>query len=820
MPCTVSTASSALTVYGDALNSAWADWSWDVTDNFAATSPVHSGKHSIAATITSGWGGLYLAASPAISSSPYDTLQFWVNGGSSGSRQVRVMLADGNYNLLSNNAVQVSMKAGVWTQVTLKLSSLAGPAQIGGIVWQDTSGAAQPTFYLDDISLSAQGTPPPGKGPNLSIDAGSNRHVISPDIYGMNFAGATLGAALKIPVQRWGGNSTTRYNWQTNVFNTGSDWYFENIPESTGGAVANGSASDLFVQQNIGYGAQSIITVPLLGWTPRAGSPADHPYDCGYKTSKYGDQMSTDPWDTDCGNGVLKNGHNVTGNNPLDTSTQIDSSFVTQWIGHLTGKFGYGLGGGVEFYELDNEPMLWNSTHRDVHPSPTTYDELLKRTLSIAPAIKSADGTAKTLGPVVWGWCAYLYSALDGCSAGSDYQKHGNTYLVPWYLQQMQSYEKAHGIRILDYLDVHYYPASDNVALSDDVDSATQALRLRSTRSLWDPTYKDESWISQTQSGGVSVQLIPRMKQWVSANYPSTKLSISEYNWGALGNINGALAEADVLGIFGREGLDLATLWSPPGQTDPGAFAFRMYRNYNGAGGAFGDINVQAASTNQDQVSVYAAQNSSNNALMIMAINKTAGALSSKVTLSNFTPQGSAAVYQYSQANLSAVVHAPNLAVTSSGFTAVLPGNSITLYVLAQLPAVTVKIAPTSATVQVGKTRQFTATVTGTSNTSVTWRVNGVAGGNNTIGVVSASGLYTAPSKAPNPAVVTVSCVLKADTTKSASAKVTVAPAATAAVGIAKPKPRAFHGFICLAFKCRLMALALSPFSNGGKRGL
>ena len=195
----------------------------------------------------------------------------------------------------------------------------------------------------------------------------------------------------------------------------------------------------------------------------------------------------------------------------------------------------------------------------------------------------------KTLGPVLWGWCAYFFSALDECSSGADYTSHGNTAFVAWYLQQMKAYEQAHGVRLLDYLDLHYYPQADGVSLSGAGNAATQALRLRSTRSLWDPTYVDESWIGGAGWQGGIVKLIPRMKEWVTANYPGTKLAITEYNWGALDHINGALAQADVLGIFGREGLDLATLWGPPTANQPGAYAFRMYRNYDGQHHTFGD---------------------------------------------------------------------------------------------------------------------------------------------------------------------------------------------------------------------------------------
>ena len=268
------------------------------------------------------------------------------------------------------------------------------------------------------------------------------------------------------------------------------------------------------------------------------------------------------------------------------------------------------------------------------------------RTYTYAAAIKAADPTAKTLGPVFDGWCRYLYSGIDGCQIGADYQSHGNLPIVAWYLRQMKAYETTHGVRILDYFDLHNYPQANGVSLSPAGDSNTQALRLRSTRSLWDPTYIDESWISDTQPGGVAVKLIPRMKAWVKANYPGTKLAITEYNWGALEHINGALAQADVLGIFGREGLDLATLWGPPEATQPGAFAFRMYRNYDGAGAGFGDVGVRALSADQGLLSVYAAERSADKAVTVMVINKTGNTLVSTVKLSGITPQPTAKVFQ------------------------------------------------------------------------------------------------------------------------------------------------------------------------------
>jgi hypothetical protein len=661
-----------LPVYTDALEAGWQDWSWNITVDYANPSPVQSGAASLAVTFNQGWDGLQFGYHGAqLDVSAYDTLRFYIHGGASGGQQVTLVI--GSIEQVITPAVNT------WTQVDVSLLPLGTPRNIGTIWWWNDTANPQSIFYLDDIVFVNSGlptpTPPaPGQGPALSVDAASDQHTISPYIYGMNFASEELAADLDLPVRRWGGNSTSRYNWQNDTTNTGSDWYFENVPEET-------NAAGLFINQDRRTGTKTLMTVPLIGWVAKR-RPAGHPYDCGFSIAKYGAQQDADwSWDPDCGNGVRTNGTPITGNDPTDTSVAISSSFVADWVDHLAAVYGAADQGGVLFYDLDNEPMLWNSTHRDVHPEPTSYDELRDQTWDYAAAIKTSDPSAQTLGPVVWGWCAYFYSAADGCGPGSDYQSHGNTYFVEWYLQQMKAYQDAHSVRILDYLDVHYYPQAEGVALSSAGSTTTQALRLRSTRSLWDPTYEDESWIADVAEGPY-VRLIPRMKEWVAANYPGTKLAITEYNWGALDHINGALAQADVLGIFGRERLDLATLWGPPDAGEPGAFAFRMYRNYDGAGSAFGETSVHAASGDQEQLAIYAARRISDDALTLIVINKTAAALTSDLSLSNFAPAAWAQVYRYSALNLAAIVQAADQAVTAAGFTASFPANSITLIVI------------------------------------------------------------------------------------------------------------------------------------------
>ncbi|CAG7646596.1 glycoside hydrolase family 44 protein [Actinacidiphila bryophytorum] len=554
----------------------------------------------------------------------------------------------------------------------------AGTAQAAG------TGHGQPVRAADAAA-----------GPAITVDTTTGRHAIDPHIYGMNFPDQALAKDLRLPLGRWGGNATTRYNYTNDAYNAGSDWYFEDLHYNNDtSALPDGSQADKFVEQNRAAGSDTLMTVPMIGWTAAGRDDG-----CGFSIAEYGPQQGSDAqWRPDCGNGTRTDGTLITGNDPAETSTPAGPDFVKGWVQYLDRTYGNADSGGVRFYDLDNEPDLWQSTHRDVHPAGADYDELRDSTYTTAAAVKDADPAAQTLGPVGWGFNSLIYSGRDQqvCSeqGGScwsnppDRAAHGGVEFAPWYLQQMKAYDQEHGRRILDYFDEHIYPQQSGVSGSAD-DAATQALRLRSTRQLWDPSYVDESWINQP------IQFIPRMRSLVDQNYPGTKLAISEYNWGALDHVDGGLAEADVLGIFGREGLDLATLWSPPAATDPGAFAFRMYLNYDGNGGTFGDTAVHAASADQDKLSVYAAERSTDHATTVMVVNKTTDDLAAPVSLTAGSEIPAAAqVYRYGQADPTAIEHAADQPLGGGSFTGTFPAYSITEYVI---PAGSTQVTPPSA---------------------------------------------------------------------------------------------------------------------------
>jgi hypothetical protein len=619
----VPAAAAPLTVYDDQLRNGFADWSW-ATHNLGQTAVVHAGT-AAASFEPDGWAALFLHRDLGIDTAAYSAVDFWVHGGPSGGQNVRIALTVGG-SVVGHDAPLGSfltggvIPAGQWVKAHVPFASLGvGSGTFDGFWLQDGTGGNQAAVYVDDVQL-LEAPPQPPTPVAVTIDPNLDRHPVSPLIYGVNFGSQAQAARLHWPVRRWGGNSTTRYSWQHDISNHASDWFYYNLEEDNANpaALPNGSAADVFIDQTRAAGGEALITVPTIGWTP-----IDRVRRWGFSVTKYGAQQQTECTATgnpswcqpDAGNGLRPNGTLITGNDPHDTSREIGPPFVTGWMAHIAGRTGTAGQGGVRLFELDNEPALWNSTHRDVHPNPLTYDELWQRTRDYAAAMKAQDAGVRLLGPSDWGWCAYFFSAADGCSAGGDAAAHGNLALYDWYLKQVKDYQTANGVRLIDYLDLHYYPQGTSISLSDDESAATSARRLRSLKGLYDPAYVDESWIGQP------VRLIPRMKEWIAARVPGLGLAITEYNWGNDNGLSSALAQAEALAIFGREGVDLATRWVAPADNSLVEDAFRLYLNYDGAGSKVSGDSVRAVSANIDAVGAYAVRGSGSR-LYVLLFNK------------------------------------------------------------------------------------------------------------------------------------------------------------------------------------------------------
>jgi hypothetical protein len=702
-------------VYDNALRNNWQDWSWAAHD-LSQGAIFQSAPKAISwepDAVGGDWKGIYFhsdtgAADPAVAD--FTAVRFWING-AGGHQAVRLAIYQNNVEIGSKDLTPLPA---AWTQMTVTWAELGVAASaFDGIIFQtNTPGPAdQATAYVDDLELiqSAGGGPPPGGPVTVAVDPGLDRRAISPLIYGVNWADAGQLATGLYAANRRGGNGTTRYNWLFDTSNRAFDYYFLNINE--GGA--NGAAADNFAAATLGAGAEVVMTLPI---DQVAKSASRLP---GFSVSKYGPQTGTEcnvnPAVTGCannGNGVCDPNVNFTtcgsvrccnpagpsvpgapglryiaGNSPSDTSVPVDlDAHVGDFVDHLMTLFGSAATTGVRFYNLDNEPMLWNSTHRDVHPAAPGYDEVWTKGLAAATKIKSRDAGAEILGPETWGWCDFWSSAQDAatgdCLSGSDRTAHGDLPWPAWYMQQSCAHRlpaghPAAGHLPVDWLDVHFYPQGNEVAgvsgnPSVEDDAATVAARLRSLKELYDPAWVSESWIAD---GSIKVvQLIPRMRAWRDTYCPEMKLALAEYKWGRDNTPSGALAQAEALAIFGREGLDMALRWVAP---DPGSLAehaFRLYRDYDGAGGQVSGDSVRATSSDVDGVGSYAVR-AVNGKLFVLLFNKDTVPRDTTVTVTGGVT-GTVDLWRLDAAGLTS---AGALGSSSTGFATTLPARSATL---------------------------------------------------------------------------------------------------------------------------------------------
>lgn len=613
--------SADLLLYSDGLAAGWQNWSWG-EHSLTQNTPVHGGSVSIRFR-PQFWGGLQFALPSADERAlDYATLRLWVHGGSSGGQRMRLYFQLDGLPVASTTLPQAQIVAGQWRELTVDLATIGlGHGGFDTVVIMDDTGAAQNELYLDDLRFVTRTQPvPAGAAVAITIDPAQQRRPIDPAIYGVNFGDQAQAVDLRYPVRRWGGNSTTRYNPAVDVHNTAFDYFFQNIADDNSGGT---TSADKFVGNVRAHGGDAVMTVPVIPWIPRD----DRVKRWGFSIAKYGPQTSNEcaiynpapPWcSADAGNGDCNSsnttgfcvGGKIRGNDPTDTSKPNSPALQTAWVQQLVARFGNASNGGVRYYALDNELMLWNSTHRDVHPAGVTYDQAWARGREYAQAIKTADPAAQVLGPVTWGWCDLFTSAADAavgpsCIDGADRQAHGGKPFVLWYLEQICADLLSPPLsgRRVDYLDLHYYPQGGVDGLGESGSSelpADAARRFRALRELWDPNWVAESWINDT------VRLIPRARAWIAQACPGVKLALTEYKFGPDQGQSGALAQLEVLGILGREGVDLATRWVAPAADSRVENAFRLFLDYDGANSRVAGDSVQAVSSEADAVAAFA----------------------------------------------------------------------------------------------------------------------------------------------------------------------------------------------------------------------
>lgn len=582
--------------------------------------------------------------------------------------------------------------------------------------WEATARRSMRKFggiLLMGLALTIATQTPAGaqSTPTLSVNASTGHHSINPNVYGFGAStGTTLStpflASLQTTYFRIGGDAMSNYSYVADSSNAGNDLYFVN---SNAGTPTPGKAYDYDISA-LRTAMPSIsvsVTIPINPWIALGGAPL-----CSYPNPPYsGEGAYFNYSGLSCGTGALA-GASVS-DTTLTYNYQPNSTAEEQsWIAHLKSTWGSCSGGGICMYQLDNEPGGWSNTHHDWQPSGASYSTITSDGETYAKAVVSADAAALTFGP------SDYYLDFGGVVSNSPTSDPSMVY----YLKQFASADATFGKQTLGWLDEHWVVGCPNVGVGP---CSSVQNDFDEIRELWDPTLSSypntqrfASYSAQNAALGLSnnEELIPRMQAYISSFYPAVKgFGISEYEVNHYNNSSfpviqhgqsliDALAMVETLGTFGQQNLQFAALFDGVNTGDPEYLAYAMYRNYDGAAtpgpsDAFGNTSVTATSSNQPDLSIYAALRSSDGALTVIVVNKESTSYATSLTLSGFTSTGTADVYSFSGSNTSALVHSTTGAGATVSYT--FPAYSATEFVFAASGSGTAVAPPTDLTATV-----------------------------------------------------------------------------------------------------------------------
>jgi hypothetical protein len=412
---------------------------------------------------------------------------------------------------------------------------------------------------------------------------------ISPYIYGTNDDRPQAWTESKRHTfGRIGGNRWTAYNWENNASNAGKDWHHQNdgyLCEINEPARAVTDRLDVIQR----HGAPALVTVPIQGW-----AAADKNGDGD--VAKAGEDFRQKRF--------LANIDVSWKKRSLQPDRADRVVFQNEFVAFLE-RWRVQRRGPPIWYSLDNEPDLWHETHPRIQGNPIRPRDLIQRSIQFAKVIKQESPEALVFGPAVSGW--------KGLTTGGSGAFDRDHYFIEDYVAAFEQERKKTGKRLLDVLDVHWYPEhrsdTDVRVMEDDGSEAVAAARATAPRSLDEQGFVERSWITRSVLHA-SIMLLPRLMRIIRENDPDLKLAITEYYFGGGDHPSGAVAQADVLGISGREGVFAANLFHVGKSEDKYILAaFDLYRNYDGEGGAFGDDAVMAHS-DRDHLGVHAAVHS------------------------------------------------------------------------------------------------------------------------------------------------------------------------------------------------------------------
>ena len=503
---------------------------------------------------------------------------------------------------------------------------------------------------------------------NFFITFEESLKTISPYIYGTN---QLLTEEENWTAMRQGGNRLTGYNWENNASNAGTDYLnsSDNFLTWIAGIQNEnepGIVTTTFRDKSIELNAYPLVTLQLAGYVARD------------KRGTVTEQQTapSSRW------------RSVQFEKGSAFSLQPDTSdsfvYLDEYVNFLVDRFGMAnTSTGIKGYSLDNEPGLWISTHPRIHPVKVRCLESVQKTIRVSTAVKNVDPYLEIFGPVLYGFNAY-YSFQeapdwDSVKSGTNYQ-----WFIDYYLDQMRLAEISAGKRLLDVLDIHWYPEAmgDNRITQTNANTTADKLaRIQAPRTLWDNNYTENSWIGQWF--GSYLPLIPRLKSSINEYYPGTKLAFTEFSYGGENDITGAIAMADVLGILGKYDVYLGTYWQLDSPSNYISAAYKIFRNYDGNNSTFGNYSLPSITSDSVNTSIYGSFDDTKNTIHLIVINKKLNeSVNGNFSISSQNNIQSGSVWKLDGNSSEISEINPVTNITNNSFSYTLPAGSVCHFVL------------------------------------------------------------------------------------------------------------------------------------------
>ncbi len=497
----------------------------------------------------------------------------------------------------------------------------------------------------------------------FTVRASDAVHPISPLIYGANMDGLSCNnSKARFSFCRHRSPAWSTYNWENNASNAGFSNCNENNAALSAKSTPGAAVTDL-IDESVDADASTIVTVPMLQVVAADKNDGDDL--CSGDVSASANYLTTRFKEN-----RLKKG------SALSLTPNTSDAFVSQdeFLNFLSNYATQDQPTAKLLFSLDNQMELWNQEHPKLRPEPLTYADEVQLSTDYAKLIKGAFPNAEVLGFVGYGWLAALSQQRS-----PDYLVEGEFW--SYYLAAMKAASDTAGTRLIDYVDLHWFSEiyADNVRVIEEGTTFQSVLnRVQGTRSFWDPDYIEESWIT-ADNGGQPIELIPWLKGAIDANYPGTKLALSEWSFGGGTHISGAVVAADALGLFGQKGVDLAGVVSFSPDEEPYMVgAFQAFRNYDGQGASFLDTSVAATSSNAHHGTIYASVDDADSSKMVLVvINRRAGDLTTTLSIDHDTQYTKLTPYKIHDGQPEPTLGAVITTQTANEFSFSLPGYSV-----------------------------------------------------------------------------------------------------------------------------------------------